>query len=168
MPSRTARIASRLAFFLCGAVSVLISRVYWALQGLAHAYSGFQGHWSLFSGVLLGVGALAVVVALLPSSWIERGGGTHNEQPSLIPIKMLASFALFSYILTVALDFAPLGWHPDPQLAFLICPACALTITVDPAFGTVLLLLAPLNAAVYGALGGGLGCLSVAVRNRVS
>lgn len=168
MRSRPARIASRLAFFLCGAVSLLISRVYRAIQGLAHAYSGLQGHWSIFSGVLLVVGGFAVIIALLPSSWIERRSASGNEQPSLIPIKMLAGFALFSYILTVGLDFVPLRWHPDPQLAFLVCPACALTITIDPALGTVLLLLAPLSAAVYGSLGGGLGYLLVAVRNRVS
>ncbi len=170
MASRPARIVSRIAFFLCGAISVLISRVYWAIQGLAHANSRFRGHWSLFSAALLAVGVFAIIMALLPSGWIERvrNDGSGNGRLSSAPIKMLASFALFSYILTVGLEFAPHSWHPDSQSVFLICPACALTITVDPAFGTVLLFLASLRAAVYGSLGGGLGYLLVALRNRIS
>ncbi len=127
MASRPARIVSRIAFFLCGAISVLISRVYWAIQGLAHANSRFRGHWSLFSAALLAVGVFAIIMALLPSGWIERvrNDGSGNGRLSSAPIKMLASFALFSYILTVGLEFAPHSWHPDSQSVFLICPACA-------------------------------------------
>ena len=69
-----------------------------------------------------------------------------------------------SYLLPAGFYFAPHGWHPSPQLVFSVCPACALTITVDPSLGTFLLLLAPLNAAVYGSLGAALGYVLVILR----
>jgi hypothetical protein len=75
------------------------------------------------------------------------------------PAKLLVGFAACSYLWTALLYFAPHSWHPEPLLVFLLCPACLLTITVDPSLGTVLMLLAPLNAVVYGLLGLGLGKL---------
>jgi hypothetical protein len=47
---------------------------------------------------------------------------------------------------------APLSWNPPSILVYLLCPACLLTITVDPSFPTVAFILAPLNAVVYGLL----------------
>jgi hypothetical protein len=47
----------------------------------------------------------------------------------------------------------------------LVCPACVATITVDPSFGAVALVLAPMNAAVYGSFGALLGYFFLAVRN---
>ena len=79
---------------------------------------------------------------------------------------MLGGFAGFSYLLTVALHFVPPSWHPAAQLVYLLCPACVLTITVDPSLATVLLVLAPLNAAVYASLGTVFGCFVLAVRDR--
>ena len=156
-------IPSRLAFFVCGLISVSVSRVFWALQGLNPAPNG---RWSLFSAALMVVGGFDVVIALLPSSWVEnvckvkRG----EQRRSSAPLKMLGGFAVFFYLLTVALNFAPHSWHPSPQLVYAACPACVLTITVDPSLGTVLLLLAPLNAAVYGSLGAALGYVLFVLR----
>ena len=77
---------------------------------------------------------------------------------------MLAGFAVVSYLVIVGLHFAPHIWRPSPQLVFSVCPACALTITVDPSIGGALLFLAPLSAAVYGSIGAVLGYVSVVIR----
>jgi hypothetical protein len=76
----------------------------------------------------------------------------------------MGAFAVVSYLLVAGLSVAPHGWHPSPQFVFFICPACGLTITVDPSLGTVLAGLAPLSAAVYGSLGAILGYVSVVTR----
>ena len=110
------------------------------------------------------VGVSAVLIALLPGSWVQSVRKIEVSKPSSLPIKMLAGFALVSYFVVVGLSFAPHSWHPRPQFVFTVCPACALTITVDPSLGTVLLGLAPLSAAVYGSLGAVLGYISVVLR----
>jgi hypothetical protein len=76
---------------------------------------------------------------------------------SSTPVKLLAWFAVCSYLWTVLLYFAPHTWHPAPLLVFLLCPACLLTVTVDPSLLTVVVLLAPINALVYGLVGLALG-----------
>lgn len=152
---------SRVALIVCGLISVALSRMYLALRSLdpvAH------GSWSVFSIVLLVLGGLAIFIALMPGSWVEKLCKIELSKPSLLPIKMLGSFAIVSYLTIVGLSFAPHSWHPSPRFAFSICPACALTITVDPSLGTVMLGLAPLSAAVYGSLGGVLGYASVVLR----
>jgi hypothetical protein len=166
MANGLTRLSSRLALIVCGTISLLLSRTFRLVQGvMPNAYV----KWSLFSTALMLIGGLTVVIALLPSSWLDRvckiGADTRDD--SSVPIKVLGGFAGFSYLLTVGLDIAPLSWHPTAQVVYLLCPASVLTITVDPSFAAVLLVLAPLNAAVYGSLGAVLGCALLAVRNRL-
>jgi hypothetical protein len=161
MASRLIGIPSRVAFCVCGLISVLLGRMYIALRGLDPAS---HGSWSLFSAVLMVVGVSAVFIALLPGSWVQKARKMELEKPSSLPIKMLAGFAVVSYLVVVGLSFAP--HTSSPQFVFSVCPACALTITVDPSLGTVLLVLAPFSAAVYGSLGGVLGYISVVLRKR--
>jgi hypothetical protein len=161
MASRLIGIPSRLVFAVCGLISVLLSRMYVALRGLDPAS---RGSWSLFSVTLMAVGGFAVFIALLPASWVKKAFKIEPDKSTSVPIKMLAGFAIASYLVIVGLFFAPHGWHSSPQFIFSLCPACALTITVDPSLGTVLLGLAPLSAAVYGSLGGVLGYVSVVLR----
>jgi len=125
--------------------------------------------WTVFSAVLAVVGGLAAIIALLPSSWLDRACkiGPDTQDRSFVPIKFLGGFAGLSYLLIVGLDFAPLTWHPAAQVVYLLCPACVLTVTVDPSFRAVLFGLAPLTAAAYGSLGAVLGYLFLAVRNRL-
>jgi hypothetical protein len=155
-------IPSRLAVFLCGIVSVFVGRVLWALQGLNPAPKPAL-KWSLVSVVLIVVGAFDVVIASLPSSWVEKVCKFKSgAQPlSSVPLKVLGGFAIVAYLVTLGLSLAPGSWHPSPQLVYFMCPACILAITVDPSLGAVLLLLAPLNAAVYGSLGAALGYVVV-------
>jgi len=159
------RLPSRLALFICGTISILLSNAFRAMQTLipdAHI------NWLIFSAALVLVGGLAVVVALLPISWLEKACkiGPDTQDSLSVPIKLLGCFAGFSYLLTVGLDLVPSSWHSTAQASYLLCPACVLTITVDPSLASILLLLAPLNAAVYGSLGAVLGYVLLAVRNR--
>jgi hypothetical protein len=161
MASRLIGIPSRLSLAVCGLISLLLSRVYVALRAFDPAS---RGSWSLFSVALIAVGGLALFIALTPSSWARRAFKIEPDKSTSVPIKMLAGFAFVSYLVIVGLFFAPLRWHPSSQFLFLLCPGCALTITVDPSLGTVLLGLAPVSAAVYGSLGGLLGYASVIFR----
>jgi hypothetical protein len=124
--------------------------------------------WYLFPVALMVVGGSVMVIALLPRSWVT-GRRTQLGQTAdafiSVPIKMLGAFALFSYLLTVGLDLAPLNWHPSPSFVYSVCPACVLTITVDPSLGSVLLLLAPLDGVVYGSFGAVVGFVLVVLRS---
>jgi hypothetical protein len=161
MATRLIGISSRVAFFVCGVISVLLSNLYRDLQDLG---SLPNSELRLFSIALRVVGGLAVIIALLPGSWVEKACKVEPAKPSLFPIKMFAVFAVVSFLLIVGLNLTAHSGHPSPQFVFSVCPACALTITVDPSLATVLLGLAPLSAAVYGSLGAVLGYLSVVLR----
>jgi len=157
------KLFSRIALFVCGTISILLGRTFRAMQALmpdAHV------KWSVFSVPLMLVGGLTVVITLLPSSWVERAcnSGSGKGTRSSIPIKLLGGFAVFSYLFTVGLNFAPLSWRLTAQMVYVVCPACVLTITVDPSLAAVMLVLAPSNAAVYGSLGALLGYFFLAVR----
>src|SRR5438034_8857790 len=103
MRNRFIGIPSRIAFFLCGMVSLALGRVYRALIGLDRAA---QGSWSVFSVILMLVGVIAVFVALLPGSWITRALRLKSTGPSLAPIKMMGFFAATSYLVIVGLTLA--------------------------------------------------------------
>ena len=159
MRSTLIGIPSRIAFFACGTISVALSRIYLALLGFDPAS---HASWSVFASALMVVGGFAVLIALMPGSWVAKAFKIEPTRRSLVPIKMMGGFAGASYLVIVGLSIAPHALHPpNPQFVFSLCPACALTVTVDPSIGAVLLFLAPLSAAVYGSLGGGLGYLSV-------
>jgi hypothetical protein len=65
-------------------------------------------------------------------------------------------FTVVGYLVAIGLYLAPVRWfrwHPSPSLVFAVCPPAFLTITVDPSFTSVAIILAPLNALVYGLVG---------------
>ncbi|MGD0182098.1 MAG: hypothetical protein ABR880_24745 [Candidatus Sulfotelmatobacter sp.] len=111
-----------------------------------------------------------MAIAMLPSSWLDRACNSDSptKNYSSLPVKLAAVFAVVSYLFTVGLGLAPLNWHLSANMVYLVCPACVATITVDPSFGAVALVLAPLNAAVYSSFGALLGYSFLAVRNRTS
>ncbi len=155
-------IPSRIAFFVCGLISALLSPAYQTLQTLGIG----NGEWRVFSGLLIFLGGFAALVAVIPTSWVKRicRIGPSKQSPLSIPIKMLGGFAAFSYLLSVGLYFAPTHWHFSAGFVLSICPGCALSITVDPSIETVLFMLGPINAAVYGSFGGLLGYLFLVFR----
>jgi hypothetical protein len=150
MTDRVIGIPSRFALFLCGLISVALSRVHFSLRGLDRT-----SHWAFSSAVLMLLGGVTVIVALVPGSWVAKAFRSEPRKGSSVPLKMLVGFAIASYLVIVALSF--LHGPSSPRLVFLLCPACALTVLTDPSSETVFLLLAPLSAAIYGALGGMVG-----------
>jgi hypothetical protein len=69
-------------------------------------------------------------------------------------VKTALALAISAYLWTMALALIPPYWvHVPAPLVFLLCPACILTITVDPSFSTVALFLAPIDAFIYGLIG---------------
>jgi hypothetical protein len=83
-------------------------------------------------------------------------------------LRLAIGLGALSYVITVAIYFVPSTWHPSTGTAFTICPACALTVTVDPSFTSVALILAPIDAIVYGAIGLNIGLIAEALRPRSS
>lgn len=157
-------VPSRLAFLVCGTISILIGNLYRNLRlapgPVAHS------KWDLCSVALMAVGGLAVAIALLPGSWIKsvRKIGPNHQQTLSLPLQMLGGFAAFSYLLTIGAFFAPLRGHPSPGLVFFVCPAWALMLGAGDSVGTVVLLVAPVDATVYGSLGATLGFLLAVFR----
>ena len=150
-------IASRFAFVVCGIVAVLVGRVYRWLAARETAH----GEWLVFSGALITVGIITVLLGMVPAAWIRKVCRFRTDSPraALVPIKMLWGFVALGFVLSLGLYFAPRSWNPGPGLVFAVCPACVLTITVDTSLATWLLLLVPISAAVYGAVGAALGFL---------
>jgi hypothetical protein len=160
MSSRLIGIPSRVTLASCGLISLSLSRVFFALRGFDPSVTG---SWSLFSIALTILGGLSVFVALLPGSWVERAFKIAPAKVSRAPIKLLVTFAVVSYLLIVIFSLTKTP-RLNPQFVYSICPACVLMIADDPSLETVLLVLAPLSAAVYGSLGGILGYLWVICR----
>jgi len=74
--------------------------------------------------------------------------------------KLSALFAIAGYLIALGLFFAPVTWSLRPGFVFAICPPALLSITVDPSFPTVALILAPLNALIYGVVGMVIGVIA--------
>jgi hypothetical protein len=71
-----------------------------------------------------------------------------------MPVRVALILAVCAYLWTLALALVPTSGVDIPvPVVFLLCPACIFTATVDPSFSTVAILLAPMNAIVYGFLG---------------
>jgi hypothetical protein len=68
-------------------------------------------------------------------------------------LKTSLAFAAVGYLVALGLYFAPLGWHIPGAIVYAICPAAYLTITVDPSFPSMALILGPINASVYAVAG---------------
>jgi hypothetical protein len=70
-----------------------------------------------------------------------------------LTLKVVLAFMILGYVVAMALHFAPSKWHASPAFVFTVCPPALLTITVDPSFTSVAVILAPLNALLYGLVG---------------
>jgi hypothetical protein len=163
MSGRTLRTTSRIAFFLCGMISLFTGVPFLALRG---AELPVQSEWVIFVVALALVGLFSVTLAVLPRSWIAKAcrKDRDDEQLFLAPLKWLGRFAAISYLLALVAFLAPHRWNLDPQLMFSLCPLYFVKMTFDPLAGDHLFLLAPLNAAVYGSLGLTLGYAWLAFR----
>jgi hypothetical protein len=165
MAGRAIRITSRIAFFLCGAVSLFTAAPYFAERG---EDLPVQSQWIIFVVVLGLIGVLNVAVTFLPRSWIARVCRKDRDDARLFsaPLKLLGAFAAIFYVLALVAYFAPRNWNLSPQLMLMVCPMYLVKMTIDPPPVVIFFLLAPMNAAVYGALGSTLGYVLLAFRRR--
>ncbi|HTW58393.1 MAG TPA: hypothetical protein VMD99_09690 [Terriglobales bacterium] len=169
MAGRAVRIISRVVFFLCASVSFVTAAPYVMLRG---ADLPVQSEWILFVIALALVGALNLAAALLPRSWIarlrrrDRDRDRDNDRLFSSPLKLLGGFAAIFYLVAVLAYFAPHRWNLDPQLMLALCPMYFVKMTIDPSSVAVFFVLAPMNAAVYGALGSALGYALLTFRGR--
>ena len=167
MSGRAIRTTSRIAFLLCGLISLFTAVPYVALRGIDLPV---QSEWIVFVVALALVGVFSVVVGLLPRSWIAKACKKDRDDEQLFsaPLKLLGGFAAISYLVAVVAYLAPHRWNLDPQLMLLLCPLYFVRMTFDPSRVFTFFLLAPMNAAVYGSLGLTLGCAWSAFRKRTS
>ncbi|MFZ1931614.1 MAG: hypothetical protein WAU50_20905 [Candidatus Sulfotelmatobacter sp.] len=167
MSASAIRTTSRIAFVLSGLISVFTSVPYLMLRG-----SGLpaQYEWVIFVAILALVGFSSVTLALLPRSWIAKVCRKHgdDEQLFLAPLKWLGGFAAISYLVALVAYLAPHSWNLNTQLMFSLCPLYFIRMTFDPSLVLTFLLLAPMNAGVYGALGLCLGYAWLAFHKRTS
>jgi Na+/proline symporter len=165
MAGRAIRITSRIVFFLCGLVSLLIAVPYAMERG---EDLPVQSEWIIFVVALGLIGVLNVAVTFLPRSWIARACKKDRDDARLFsaPLKLLGAFAAIFYVLALVAYFAPRSWNLNPQLMLLLCPMYLVKMTIDPPPVVIFFLLAPMNAAVYGALGAAVGYARLAFRGR--
>ena len=167
MTGRAIRTTSRIAFLLCGLVSLFTCVPYVMLRG---AELPVQSEWVIFAVALALVGVFSVTVAVLPRSWIAKACKRDRDDKQLFsaPFKLLGGFAAISYLLALVAYLAPHRWNLDPQLMFSMCPMYLVRMMFDPSLVATFFLLAPMNAAVYGAVGTTLGYAWLAFRRRTS
>jgi len=163
MSGRALRATARVVFFLCGATSLFTAVPFVLLRG---AELPVQSEWVIFVAALGLVGLCSVMLAVLPRSWIARAckQDRDDEHLFLSPLKWLGGFAAIFYLLALVAYLAPHRWDLDPQLMLSLCPLYFVRMTFDPSLKATFFLLAPMNAAVYGALGLILGYARLAFR----
>lgn len=167
MSGRAIRTASRVAFVLCGLTSLFTGVPYVMLRGVDLPV---QSEWVVFAVALALVGVFSVAVGLLPHSWVARACNKDRDEERLFlgPLKWLGGFAAIAYLVAVFAYSAPKSWNLDPQIMLALCPLYFIRMTFDPSLVATFFLLAPMNAAVYGALGLMLGYVRLAFRGRTS
>ena len=167
MAGRAIRVTARIAFLLCGLISLFTGVPYVMLRG---AELPVQSEWVIFAVALALVGVFCVTVAVLPRSWMAKAcrKNRDDEQVFSAPLKLLGGFAGISYLVALVAYLAPHRWNLYPQLMFSLCPMYFVKMTFDPSLAAVFFLLAPMNAAVYGALGLTLGYAWWALRRRTN
>lgn len=160
MASRAISITARISFFLSGVVSLAVAALYTMLRG---ADLPRQSEWVIFAVALSFVGAVNALVAVFPGSWTARICRIQDKSSLFSrPLRMFGAFAVVSYLLTVGFFFTPHEWNLSGSLwIFLLCPVYIVRETFDPSSMGIFLMLAPMSAAVYGAVGSVLGlCFS--------
>ncbi len=163
MAARAINLTARILFFLSGVVSLLLAALYTLLRGTDLPN---QREWIIFAVVLALVGAASVLAAIFPASWTSRiCRVTHQSSLFSVPFRMLGVFTVVAYVVTVGLFFTPHDWDLSRFLwIYLLCPVYIVRETFDPRPREIFLMLAPIDAAVYGAIGAAIGFLLLASR----
>ena len=92
MPGRAISAIARIAFLLCGLISLFTAVPYGMLRGIDLPV---QSEWVVFVVALALVGVFSVVVGLLPRSWIAKACRKHGSEEQLFSVllKLLGGFA---------------------------------------------------------------------------
>jgi H+/Cl- antiporter ClcA len=152
--SRLREVGIRIAFFVCGLVSILIAR---AFRGLGMFFPANRHAWTAMSCTLMIVGVINAVVAIVPQAWMRSIFGSTDRHWIKLPFRMLVGFFVTSYAVVAVLSVLQPGTQVSPLTVYALCPSCVATITVDPSLTSSLLLLAPTSAAIYGSIGAVIG-----------
>ena len=152
MPGRAIRVTSRIAFILCGLISLFTGVPYAMLRGIDLPV---QSEWVVFVVVLVVIGVFSVTLGVLPRSRIAKACGKDQDDPRVFSVllKVLGIFGAISYFVAVFAYLSPNQWNLNPQLMLALCPMYLVKMTFDPSPVPVFFLLAPMNAAAFGSLG---------------
>jgi cytochrome c oxidase subunit IV len=152
MPGRALRATSRIAFVFCGLISLFTGVPYAMLRGVGLPV---QSEWVLFAVALAVIGVGSVTLGVLPRSWIAKGCRKDQDDQRLFSVllKVLAILAGVFYLVAVFAYFSPNRWNLNPQFMLALCPMYLVKMTFDPSPLAIFLLLAPMNATVFGSLG---------------
>ena len=165
MPGRALRITSRIVFWICGLTSLLIAYLYVSQQG---EDLPVESEWVIFAVALGFVGVVSVAAGTIPRSWIAKMCKSHRDDRCLFsgPVRLLAVFAAIAYLVACFAYLAPHTWNLNLQVMLALCPMYLVKMIIDPSPAWIFLVLAPMNAAVFGALGLTLGYVSLALRKQ--
>ena len=165
MSTRTLRITSRIVFWICGLTSLLIAYLYVSQQG---EDLPVQSEWVIFAVALGLVGVVSVVAGIIPRGWTARVCKSDREDRRLfsVPLKLLGVCAAIAYLVACFAYLAPHTWHLNPQVMLALCPMYLVKMIIDPSPVWIFLVLAPMNAAIFGALGLTLGYAGLALRKK--
>jgi hypothetical protein len=165
MSGRAVSITSRIVFLVFGLTTLFTALPYVMLRG---AELPVQSEWVIFAVVLGLLGLFSVLVAAVPRSLIAKACRRDRDDRQLFsaPLKLLGIFAAIAYLVALVAHFSPHTWNINPQLMLAVCPLYVVKMTIDPSPVSILFLLAPMNAAVYGALGLTLGYVWLALHKQ--
>lgn len=157
--SRWKGFVGRVALCGCGVFSILVGRTHASLRLF---YPSDRRAWTIFYVTLILLGIISFGAGLLPDSWARKmlGRGASQGSPLRLSVKLLAVFAAISYGIVALLAVLHPSTRVSPVATYSLCPSCVLTLTVDPSLTSALLVLAPLSAAAYGALGAAIGLVA--------
>lgn len=156
MAGRAVNVAARILFFLSGVVSATVAVLYATMRG---SDLPSQSEWTIFTVVLGLVGVVNVLVAIFPAQWTARICRIADKSSLFSrPLRLLGVFAVVSYLLTVGFFFTPREWNLGAHLwTYLLSPAYIVRQDLDPSAVELFLILAPIEAALGGAIGSVVG-----------
>lgn len=165
MSPRALRITSRIVFWISGLASLVTAYLYVSEQG---EDMPVQSEWIIFTVAWGLIGVVSVVAGTIPRSWIARICKSDREDRRLFsrPLTVLGIFAAIAYLVACFGFVAPHTWLPNLQLMMILCPLYLVRTLIDPSPVWIFLVLAPMNAAVFGALGLTLTYAWMAVRRQ--
>jgi hypothetical protein len=85
-----------------------------------------------------------------------------------LAFKIVIGFAGAGYLVALGMYLAPVTWHFPTGFVLAICPAFLMTTLsmTDPSLAAMVIVIAPLNAILYGVVGVPIGLEVEAFRNR--